>query len=317
MGKYLVTRLLLAIPTIFAITVLVFLVMRALPGDPLVVMFGFEGFGRLSDIDRARIMEQLGLSDPLWKQYVDWMKDVFTLQLGESFFKAEPVMDKIIRHGPLTFEIAIFSMILAWLVGVPVGALSALMRNSRLDYVARIMTILFLAIPPFWIGLLLVLALLLAFQWKAPIQAIDIWENPRENLEIVWGPVLVLGLAQAAYITRLARSSFLEVLYEDYIRTARAKGLRERAVLLRHTLPNAILPVITLSGVLFAFALGGSVVIERVFGVRGLGSVLISALIDRDHIVIQNLVLLYGFIVIAVNLLLDLAYAWLDPRIRY
>jgi len=315
--RYLVTRLLLAIPTIFAITIIVFLAMRVLPGDPLVVMFGFEGFGRLSDEDRARINEQLGLSDPMYVQYADWIGDVFTLKLGESFFKAEPLMGKIVRHGPLTFEIAIFSIILAWLVGVPVGALSALMRNTKVDYAARILTILFLAIPPFWIGLLLVLVLLLLFEWKAPIQVVNFWDNPRENLEIVWGPVLVLGLAQAAYITRLARSSFLEVMYEDYIRTARAKGLKEGIVMIRHTLPNAILPVVTLSGVLFAFALGGSVVIESVFGVRGLGSVLITGIHDRDHIVIQNLVLMYGLIVVAINLFLDLAYAWLDPRIRY
>ena len=317
MRRYLATRLLLAIPTIIAVTILVFLAMRVLPGDPLVIMFGFEGFGQLSDEDRARINEQLGLSDPLWQQYGDWMKDVFTLKLGESFFKAEPVMDKILHHGPLTFEIAFLSIIVAWLVGVPVGALSALKRNTMVDYVARILTVLFLAVPPFWIGLLLVLVLLLTFQWKAPIQVINFWENPRENLEIVWGPVLVLGLAQAAYITRLARSSFLEVLYEDYVRTARAKGLQERLVLIRHTFPNAILPVITLSGILFAFAMGGSVVIEAVFGVRGLGSVLVTAIIDRDHIVIQNLVLLYGLIVVAINLILDVAYAWLDPRIRY
>jgi peptide/nickel transport system permease protein len=291
--------------------------MHVLPGDPLVALTSLQGFAKLDPDDRARLMEQLHLSDPLWKQYLAWMKDIFTLRLGESFFRGETVMTKIVDRGPITAEIAVLSVVLSWLIGVPVGAISALKRNSVLDYVSRIFTGLWLAFPPFWIGLLLVLALVLLFEWKSPIVVINFWENPGKNLQIVWGPVLVLGLAQAAYITRLARSVFLEVMYEDYIRTARAKGLREGVVLLRHTLPNAILPVITLSGVLFAFALGGSVVIEQVFGVRGLGSVLISALIDRDHIVIQNLVLLYGLIVIAVNLLLDLAYAWLDPRIRY
>ena len=317
MRRYFTTRLLLAIPTIIAITILVFVAMRVLPGDPLVAMFGFESYAKLSDEDRAVLMDQLHLSDPLWMQYGRWMKDIFTLKLGVSFFKSSTVMDRIIHHGPLTFEIAFLSMVVAWVVGVPVGALSAILRNTSLDYVARTLTILFLAIPPFWIGLLLVLALVVLFEWKSPIVVINFWENPGKNLQIVWGPVLVLGLAQAAYITRLARSVFLEVMYEDYIRTARAKGLREGVVLLRHTLPNAILPVITLSGILLGFALGGSVVIERVFTVRGLGSVLVQGILDRDVIVVQNLVLLYGLIFVAINILLDVTYAYLDPRIRY
>jgi peptide/nickel transport system permease protein len=198
-----------------------------------------------------------------------------------------------------------------------VGAISALKRNSLLDYVARTVTTLFLAIPSFWLGLLIVLALVLLFEWKSPIQVIHLWENPRQNLEIVWGPVVVLGLAQAAYIARLSRSTFLEVMYEDYIRTARAKGLSERIILLRHTLRNAILPLVTLSGILLSFALAGSVVLESVFSVRGLGTVLMGAISEWDHIMIQNLVLLYGVIFIVMNLLVDLAYGGLDPRIRY
>ena len=317
MRNYLVTRLLLAIPTTIAITVLIFLAMRVLPGDPLVAMFGMEGFTRLSPEDRASIMEELDLSHPLWKQYLLWMKDIATLEFGHSFFRSESVSSKIIHHGPITAEIAILSIILSWLVGLPVGAISALKRNSLLDYVARTVTTLFLAIPSFWLGLLIVLALVLLFEWKSPIQVIHLWENPRQNLEIVWGPVVVLGLAQAAYIARLSRSTFLEVMYEDYIRTARAKGLSERIILLRHTLRNAILPLVTLSGILLSFALAGSVVLESVFSVRGLGTVLMGAISERDHIMIQNLVLLYGVIFIVMNLLVDLAYGGLDPRIRY
>ena len=317
MRRYIATRLLLAIPTIFLITVLVFLAMNVLPGDPLVAMFGFEGFAKLSPHDRQRIMEQLGLADPLWKQYVHWMQDIATGNLGESFFKGEPVMKKITHHGPLTAEIAVLSVILSWVVGLPVGAIGALKRNSKLDYAGRLLTTLFLAVPSFWLGLLVVLAMLLMFEWKAPLQVIHFWEDPVQNLEIIWGPVLVLGMAQAAYISRLARSTFLEVMYEDYIRTARAKGLHERVVLLRHTFRNAVLPLVTLSGILMGFALAGSVVIESVFGVRGLGSVLLGAISERDHVVIQNLVLFYGIIFILVNLFVDMSYGWLDPRIRY
>ena len=317
MRGYVATRLLLAIPTIFLITVLVFLAMNILPGDPLVAMFGFEGFAKLSPHDRQRIMEQLGLADPLWKQYVHWMQDIAIGNLGESFFKGEPVMKKITHHGPLTAEIAVLSVILSWIVGLPVGAVGALKRNSKLDYAGRLFTTLFLAVPSFWLGLMVVLAMLLMFEWKAPLLVIHFWQDPVQNLEIVWGPVLVLGMAQAAYISRLARSTFLEVMYEDYIRTARAKGLHERIVLVRHTFRNAILPLITLSGILMGFALAGSVVIESVFGVRGLGSVLIGAISERDHIVIQNLVLFYGIIFILVNLFVDMSYGWLDPRISY
>ncbi len=317
MRKYAVTRFLLAIPTIILITVLVFLAMNVLPGDPLVAMFGFEGFAKLSPHDRQRIMEQLGFADPLWKQYLGWMQDVVSGNLGESFFKGEPVMKKITHHGPLTAEIAVLSVVLSWVVGLPVGAIGALKRNSKLDYAGRIVTTLFLAVPSFWLGLLVVLSMLLLFEWKAPIQVIHFWQDPKQNLEIVWGPVLVLGMAQAAYISRLARSTFLEVMYEDYIRTARAKGLQERIILFRHTLRNAILPLVTLSGILLGFALAGSVVIEAVFGVKGLGAVLIGAISERDHIVIQNLVLFYGLIFIILNVLVDLSYGWLDPRIRY
>lgn len=317
MRRYIVTRLLLAVPTILFITVLIFLAMNVLPGDPLVAMFGFEGFAKLSANDRQRIMEQLGLADPLWKQYLGWMQDVVSGNLGESFFKGEPVMKKIIRHGPLTAEIAVLSVILSWVVGLPVGAVGALKRNSLLDYFGRLMTTLFLAVPSFWLGLMVVLVMLLLFEWKAPIQVVHFWHDPIQNLEIVWGPVLVLGMAQAAYISRLARSTFLEVMYEDYIRTARAKGLKERIILFRHTFRNAILPLVTLSGILLGFALAGSVVIEAVFGVKGLGAVLIGAISERDHIVIQNLVLFYGFIFILLNVLVDLSYGWLDPRIRY
>ena len=317
MRRYVGTRVLLAIPTIFLITILIFLAMNVLPGDPLVAMFGFEGFAKLSPHDRQRIMEQLGFADPLWKQYAHWMQDIFMGNLGESFFKGEPVMQKITRHGPLTAEIAILSVIISWAVGLPVGAIGAMKRNSVLDYAGRLFTTLFLAVPSFWLGLLVVLALLLLFDWKAPIQVVHIWDNPSENLEIVWGPAIVLGMAQAAYISRLARSTFLEVMYEDYIRTARAKGLKERVILYRHTFRNAILPLVTLSGILLGFALAGSVVIESVFGVKGLGAVLLGAISERDHIVIQNLVLFYGLIFIVLNVLVDLSYGWLDPRIRY
>ena len=318
MQTYILRRLILALPAIFVITLIIFSAMRILPGDVLAVMFSDEdGFRMLREADRERLLESLGLNDPLWKQYVNWMGDVFTLKLGESFWRGDTVMETITHRGPLTAEIAILAIVLAWVIGLPVGILAAVKQNSFSDYVARFFSILFLAIPNFWLGTVIVLVLLLGFHWKAPFGVIHIWEDPWANLQIVWGPALVLALSQAAYVARMARSTLLEVLRDDYIRTARAKGLAERWVILRHALRNAILPVITLSGVLLGFLLGGSVVVERAFGVPGLGSTLVVAFTERDYTVIQNLVLLYGLIFVVLKLLVDISYAFIDPRIRY
>jgi peptide/nickel transport system permease protein len=227
------------------------------------------------------------------------------------------VADLILRRGPLSAEIGLLAVLISWLVGLPVGILSALRPNSTVDNGARCLSILFLAIPGFWFGMLIVLALLFWFNYKAPLLVVHIWENPWVNFQLVIGPAVVLGLGQAAYIARMARSTLLEVIREDYVRTARAKGVIERLVVLRHALPNAVLPVITLSGILMGFVLGGSVAIEQAFGVPGLGRAMVTAVIERDVIVVQNLVFLYALIFVMVNLLVDISYAWFDPRIHY
>jgi len=217
----------------------------------------------------------------------------------------------------LTVEISVLAIILSWVVGLPVGVLSAFRQNSLLDYIARFFTILFLAVPGFWLGAMIVLVLLLWWDYAPPLGVVNIWQNPAQNLQIVWGPSVVLGLAVSAYIARMTRSSLLEIVREDYIRTARAKGLREQAVILKHALRNASLPIITLSGVLFGFLLSGTVVVEQAFNVPGLGKAMVEAFVTLDYAVIQNLVLLYSIVFIAINLLVDISYAWLDPRIRY
>jgi peptide/nickel transport system permease protein len=299
------------------VSVIIFIVMRILPGDPLVAMFGMEGFMKLSAADRARIMEELGLSDPLLVQYLRWMKDLASGHLGTSFFRGESVADIILHRGPLSAQIGVLSVLISWIVGLPVGIISAFRPNSAVDNVARAASILFLAIPGFWLGMLIVLALLFWFNYKAPLLVVHVWQDPWTNLQLVIGPAVVLGLSQGAYIARMSRSCLLEVIREDYVRTARAKGLIEWFVVMRHALPNALLPVITLSGILMGFVLGGSVAIEQAFGVPGLGRTLVTAVIERDIIVVQNLVFLYGLIFIMINIIVDLSYAWLDPRIRY
>ena len=317
MQKYLLRRALFALGTVIGVSLIVFVVLRILPGDPLVALLGVEGHAKMAPADRVIIMKDLGLSDSLPVQYVRWLRDIATGQLGKSFFRGDTVGALIMHRGPLSAEIAILALIISWLVGLPVGILSAVRPNGWADAVTRFLSILFIAIPGFWLSMLLVLALLFWFGYKSPILVVHLWENPWQNLQIVIGPAIVLGLAQGAYIARMSRSCLLEVIREDYVRTARAKGAVERAVVLRHALPNALLPVVTISGVLLGFVLGGSVAVEQAFGVPGLGRALVTAIIERDIIVVQNLVLLYALIFVVVNALVDLSYAWLDPRIRY
>ena len=317
MQKYLLRRAFLALGTLIGVSLIIFVVLRILPGDPLVAILGFEGHAKLSAEQRAQMMQDLGLADSLPVQYARWMKDIASGQLGKSFFRGDTVSAMILHRGPLSAEIAILALVVSWLVGLPVGVLSALRPNGWADAIVRSISVLFIAVPGFWLGLLVVLALLFWFGYKAPIVIVHIWENPWQNLQQVIGPAMVLGLAQGAYIARMSRSCLLEVIREDYVRTARAKGARERAVVLRHALPNALLPVITISGVLLGFVLGGSVAVEQAFGVPGLGRALVVAIVERDIIVVQNLVLLYAAIFVVVNVFVDMSYALLDPRIRY
>ena len=317
MRKYLARRAVFALGTLLGVSLSIFIILRVLPGDPLVAILGVEGHARMTPADRVRIMADLGLSDPLPVQYARWLRDIGAGQLGKSFFRGDTVAELIAHRGPITAEIAFLALIVSWLVGLPVGILSAFKPNGVPDGVARTLSVLFIAIPGFWLGMLIVLALLFWFGYKAPIVIVHVWQDPWQNLQIVIGPGVVLGLAQGAYIARMSRSCLLEVISDDYVRTARAKGLREGIVVMRHALPNALLPVITISGVLLGFVLGGSVAVETAFGVPGLGRSLVTAVIERDIIVVQNLVLLYAAIFVVVNVLVDLSYAWLDPRIRY
>ena len=318
MTRYIICRLVIAVPTLIGITILIFLAMRVLPGDPLAVIMS-ESTGRytLSDDDLAAMRASLGLDKPLYLQYLNWMGEVVTGDLGSSFWTKEPIRALIMRRGPITAEIALMAVLFSWLLGVPLGLLSALWRNSALDYFSRITITIFIAVPSFWVGLLFVLFTVLVFTWRPPLTIIQLWEDPLTNLSMTALPALALGLGLAAGQARMARSAALEVLYEDYIRTARAKGLGDKLIMWRHVFKNALLPVITTSGLALGGLLGGAVSVERAFGVPGLGTLLVQALADRDWMMIQNLVLIYGLIFAVINLVVDLSYAWVDPRIRY
>jgi peptide/nickel transport system permease protein len=317
MYTYVVRRLAFGAVTVVGVSIVVFLVLRVLPGDPLVAIFGMEGFTKLSAADRASYMTQLGLSDPLPVQYLHWVADIARGSFGHSFFRAESVAEMMERRGPLTAEIALISVALSWIVGIPVAIVSALKPNSIGDNVVRFFSILFLAVPGFWLGMLIVLGLLFWFGYRAPLAGASLLEAPWRNLQIVIGPAVVLGLGQAAYIARMARSSLLEVIREDFVRTARAKGLNARLVISLHALPNALLPVITLSGILLGFVLAGSIPVERAFGTPGLGYAMYTAVSERDIFVMQNLVFVYAVVFVLLNIVVDATIAWLDPRIRY
>ncbi len=317
MISYIARRLAFGVLTIIGVSIVVFVIMRVLPGDPLVALFGPDGFTKLTDEQRAQYMADLGLSDPLWKQYLAWVADIARGEFGRSFFRAESVAEMISRRAPLTAQIAFLSVVFSWLVGIPVALVSALKPNSAWDNVTRFFSILFLAIPGFWFGILIVLALLFWFGYRAPLTGAPFFSDPLLNLQIVIGPAIVLGLGQAAYIARMARSSLLEVIREDYVRTARAKGLSSRLVIALHALPNALLPVITLSGILLGFVLAGSIPVERAFGAPGLGDAMFIAVKERDVFVMQNLVFLYACVFVLLNIVVDVVIAWLDPRIRY
>jgi peptide/nickel transport system permease protein len=314
--SYIARRLAFGALTVIGVSIMVFVVMRILPGDPLVAIFGPEGMTKLTEEQRANYMAELGLSDPLWVQYLRWVKDIIRGNFGQSFFRSESVADMILRRGPLTAEIAFISVVLSWVVGIPVAIISALKPNTAIDSVVRFVSILFIAVPGFWVGMLIVLALLFWFGYRAPMAGVGFFTDPVGNLQLVIGPAIVLGLGQAAYIARMGRSSLLEVIREDYVRTARAKGLNNRLVIALHALPNALLPVITLSGVLLGLVLAGSIPVERAFGTPGLGYSMFQAVSERDVFVMQNLVFIYSVVFVMLNILVDLTIAFLDPRIR-
>jgi peptide/nickel transport system permease protein len=318
MRKYLTHRLLIAIPTLFGVTLLIFIAMRVLPGDPLAAISG-EGGGTYvlskEQLQAARV--SLGLDRPYVVQYLDWVRDILRGDLGKSFWRGEPIRELIFRRAPISGQIALMAIILSWVIGLPVGLVGALWRNSWTDYASRLMVTLFMAIPSFWVGLMVVLSLVLAFTWRPPLTIVYLWDDPIRNLQMTAGPALVLGVALAAMMARITRSSVLEVLGEDYVRTARAKGLHERIVVWRHALVNAMLPILTVSGTALGALLGGSVAVERAFGVPGLGLALVFAVAERDWMLIQNLVLLYGTVFVLINLVVDVSYGWFDPRIRY
>ena len=309
--------MLLAVPTLIGLTVMIFAIMRVLPGDPLVAYLDPNQMVVMSEEEIAAIRKDHGLDRPYIVQYGDWMGDVLNGSFGNAMFGAKaPVINTIKTRGVTSAEIGIIAVAISWIIGLPVGILSAIRPGSVLDMVTSFTTVLFLAIPGFWLALLILLSTVTYWGYAPPRIGVPLWEDPWAHFQIVAYPASVMGVAMAAIIARMARSSLFEVLRDDYVRTARSKGMRESVTIIRHALPNALMPVLTLSGVMLGFALGGSVAVEVAFQTPGLGRSMVDAALFRDMITVQSLVLLYGIIFVLANLLVDLLYGWIDPRIR-
>ena len=316
MRQYILKRLLLMLPTLLGVAVMVFLLLRVVPGDIVELKYAGTGtFAPREAIERERA--ELGLDKPLWQQFASWLWGAARFDFGKSMWTGRPITQEIAVRLELSLQLAVMATIVAILLSVPLGTIAALKQDTWIDYLVRIFSIAGLSIPSFWLGIVIILGFLIFFKWLPPLTFTSFWVDPKANLmQLIW-PALAVGYRYSAVATRMTRSAVLEVLREDYIRTARAKGLWERVVLTRHALKNAMLPVITVIGLEFAFLIGGLVVTEQVFNLNGIGMLFVESITRRDYTMTQALVLLVSFSFIFVNFIVDLLYAWIDPRIRY
>ena len=322
MYKYVIKRLLLLIPTLFGAAVLVFLLLRAVPGDVCQLRLG--GGGEWIDpvaLEQCKI--QLGLMEPMHIQLFDFLTSFFTFNFGESMWTGRPVSYEIALRFELSLQIAIMATLVSIIVALPLGTISAIKQNTWIDYLVRTISIAGIAIPSFWLGIIIILGLLITTQamtgvpWMPPIDYRPLWEDPAYNLSMLIWPAVATGYRYSAVATRMTRSALLEVLREDYVRTARAKGLLEKMIINRHALRNSLLPVVTIIGIEFAFLMGGLVVTEQVFNLNGIGKLFVESVTNQDYVMTQSLVMLVVTIFVLVNLVVDILYAVLDPRIRY
>jgi len=316
MRTYILKRLLLIVPTLLGAATLVFVIMRVIPGDVALLILGGDQ-GQIDQKQLVAMRHQLGLDQPLVVQFGTWLWGVLRFDFGKSLWTGQPVVDELLIRLPLSLELALLATMVSVIISIPLGMLAAVRQDTWVDYVIRIVSIGGLAIPGFWVGILCILLLVIFFGWGPPLEFTPPWINPWLNFQMMVWPVVTVGYRYAAVTTRMTRSTMLEVLREDYIRTAWAKGLAERSVVIRHALKNSMLPVITLVGTEFAFLIGGLVVTETVFTLNGVGRFVVDAVAHRDYPVVQALIFLTAFSFVIVNLLVDLTYAWFDPRIRY
>ena len=317
MRAYVIRRLLLIIPTLLILSMIVFLLVRFIPGDVIDAMqeeYAFTG----GEIDREALERKLGLDQPIPVQYARWLGDIVLHgSLGQSLLGRFSVNEKIAGRLPVTIQLGVTALVIGLLIALPVGIYSAIRQDTAADYVGRSVAVIGLATPNFWLALMVMLYPALWWGWSPPMRLIRFSDDPLGNLGMFIIPGAILGTAMAAATMRMTRTMMLEVLRQDYVRTAWSKGLKERAVVVRHAVKNAIIPVITLVGLQLPILVGGSVIMENIFNLPGLGRLMLNALEDRDYTVVSGINLLFGSFVVVGNVLIDLTYGFLDPRIRY
>jgi len=318
MLNYLIRRLLALIPTLLFASLIVFCVVRMVPGDVIDLMLSENDFSSTDLETRSQIEQALGIDKPVYVQYWHWLYNIVRHgDLGNSLWQDTSVVDDILARLPVTIELGILSLLVALFIAIPIGIYSAVRQETVIDYVGRSFSILALAVPSFWLGTMVVILPAMWWGWTPPNNIVPFFEQPWENLKTFITPALILGASLSAVTMRMTRSMMLEVLRQDYVRTAWAKGLTERMVVLRHAVKNAMIPVVTLVGLLMPILFGGTVIIEQIFQLPGIGQLLFDAVSQRDYPIITGVFLIVGVMVILVNLAVDLCYGYLDPKVRY
>ncbi len=318
MRKYIIRRILLFIPTLIGVSIAIFIILRVIPGDiASIILGGPSGEGAYSLEELEELREQLGLNRPIVVQYFDWAWSMLRGDLGDSYLLSRPISDELRRQFPVTLQLAFFTALVVSAIAIPIGILAAIKRDSWLDVALRGWAILGLAAPTFFVAILFILGLSLYFRWLPPVGFVNMWDDPVTSFQQLIFPAMALGFSSNGLLLRMTRTQLLEVMGEDYVRTARAKGLGERIVIWRHAVRNALLPIVTIGGFQIGGLLSGTIVIETVFNIPGVGLGLVRGLNARDMPLIQVYILYFAAMALVVNLLVDLTYAWLDPRIRY
>jgi peptide/nickel transport system permease protein len=316
MHRYIINRILLMIPTLFGVAIITFVLLRIVPGDVVLLKLAGDG-GRIEESVLQQERAKLGLDKPMLQQFVDWTLGAMRFDFGLSMWTGRPIVQEVAIRLELSLQLTIMASIIATLLAVPLGAIAALKQDTWVDYAIRLFSIGGLAMPGFWVGIMTILCLLVFFHYLPPLTFTPLWKNPLENLsQLIW-PALTVGYRYSAVATRMTRSTLLEVMRDDYVRTARAKGLAEQSVVLRHAMRNALLPVVTVIGLEFAFLLGGLLVTEQVFNLNGIGKLMVDAVVRRDYTMTQALIMLVASAFVVTNFLIDLLYVFLDPRISY
>ncbi|WP_430790524.1 ABC transporter permease [Virgibacillus flavescens] len=313
MYTYILRRTLMLFPVLFGVSIFIFFIMRIVPGDLALTILGTDATPEAVE----QLRKDFGLNLPIYQQYLNWIGGVLTGDFGESMRTGKAVLPDILNRFKLTFELTLISAFISWIIAIPLGIIAAMRRNSNIDFGVRIISLLGVSVPNFALATVIILVLALTFSYSPPVGYVGLFEEPFKNLEIMIIPSIVLGTSMAGAVMRMTRSSILEILRQDFIRTIRAKGAKEKIVIFQHALKNAMIPILTIIGLQIGTLLGGTVIIEQIFSLPGLGQLVLTAITQRDFIVVQGAVLFIAFVFVMINLLVDILYSYLDPRISY